>query len=437
MTALDEFLLEPREDRLANLAPVIPALLRKPFLTEETEPELFRAARAREDDLRQWFHATLGWRVRISNLGRYVRLFKRRHQPPQDRSCLPREGAGKVSVLVLTLLCLIAEQLWRRPEITFGDLQREVIRTCAAESGAGRLPAFQVVTQAGEPRAKAEQHRRAFVDACELLREWGFITSDGPLTAAGTDAGNDIVITCNPERLNDLLAAPAISQLQIDLSQPHTHVAKLCEDQAALPDHASENQRDLQRRHRALRAVIDDAVVPLGGDGIEATYLASPGGRRQAVQAAMVAGLTCVVRRDLWLTADSGRRSTDLDFPQPHSIPGQAALLIVQWLNTGGAPQPLTEDACQAVIAEAKADQPEWAKSFRSNAALQTLTQEALASLVAAGILIRTSDRPPAWTTTGAHGHWRVRVATPDRRGELPLTDDALFDQDGKHEQVH
>src|SRR5205823_4445050 len=160
-------------------------------------------------------------------------------------------------------------------------------------------------------------------------------------------------------------------QLQVDIGQPHTHVPKLCEDQADLPDHASEGQRDIQRRHRALRAVIDDAVVVLDGERSEARYLASPGGRRQALQAALTAGMTCVVRRDLWLTADPDGRSTDLDFPQPRSITGQAALLLVRWLNSNEATPTITEEACQAVIAEAKANNPEWAKSYRTTGTLK------------------------------------------------------------------
>ncbi|SCL36199.1 DUF2398 family protein [Micromonospora aurantiaca (nom. illeg.)] len=434
MTDLEHVLIDDN-DTLAELTPVISAVLRKPFLTEEAEPDLYRRARLQENELRRWFQTTLGWRLKISAFGRYVRLFKRRDRPPMDRNPVPSEQGGKPSVLVLTLLCLAAEQLWRRPEITFGDLQREVIRTCAAESSRGELPAFNVVTQAGEPRARAEQHRRAFVDALMLLQEWRIITSDGPLASAGTTVANDVVITCNPERLNDLLAAPAISQLQIDISQPHTHIPKLCEDQSDLPDHASESQRDLQRRHRALRAVIDDAVVVLDGESSEARYLASPGGRRQALHAALTAGMTCVVRRDLWLTVDPGGRSTDLEFPQPRSITGQAALLLVRWLNSNEATAAVSEEACQAVIGEAKANNPEWAKSYRSTATLKTLTREALATLVAAGVLTQTSHHPPMWTATSAHAYWRVRVTAAEQHDEPPLADSLFDHQDGNRDQ--
>ncbi|MCM3920125.1 TIGR02678 family protein [Frankia sp. AiPs1] len=436
MTDVEDLLVDDDDDTLTDLTPVIAALLRKPFLTEETEPDLYRQARLHENDLRQWFQAILGWRLKVSTFGRYVRLFKRRDRPPTDRSPLPSEHAGSPSKLALILLCLAAEQLWRRPEITFGDLQREVIRTCAAESSRGDLPAFNVVTQAGEPRARAEQHRRAFVEALELLQEWRIITCDGPLAATGTAAANDVVITCNPERLNDLLAAPAISQLQIDIGEPRTHIAKLCEDQQDLPKHVSENQRDLQRRHRALRTVIDDAVVVLDGVRSEARYLASPGGRRQALNATLTAGLTCIVRRDLWLTGDPDRRSTDLEFPQPRSLAGQAALLIVHWLNTDDSAAPLPVDAFQAVIEGAKADNAEWARSYRSTAALKTLTREAIAILVAAGVLTPTSDRPRLWTPTGAHAYWRVRVTAADPHDEQPLLADNLFDQqDGTSDQ--
>ncbi|MEV8509720.1 DUF2398 family protein [Actinoplanes sp. NPDC051475] len=416
-----------------ELSPIISALLRRPFLTEESDSDVYRLARLREEKVRGWFQSNLGWRVKTSGYGRYVRLFKRREQPPADRCPVAGPNGGPSSPLVLVLLCLAAEQLWRRPEITYGDLQREVIRICAEESTRDVLPQFQVVTEAGESRARADQHRRAFVEALMMLQHWHVVSTDRPLAIGGGEASGDVIITCNPERLNDFLAVTAISQMQIDIGAPQTHVARLCQDQADLPGHASESQHDLQRRHRALRAVLDDAVVVLDGESTEARYLATPGGRRHALHTATETGLTCIVRRDIWLTSDHDHLSTDLDFPQPRSIPGQAALLLLRSLDGDDPPPDLTQDCCQAVIEQALTGNVDWAKSYRTSGAVRTLTRDALTALTSAGVLRRHSGPPETWSATGAHAYWRICVTTSDRPIE-PVADDDLFSQDGNRD---
>lgn len=423
----------PEDHQSSELTPIISALLHEPLLTEESRPDIYRLGRHREKELLGWFQSNTGWHVKTSEFGRFIRLFKRRQAPPRDRCVLAGPGGGPSAPLVLVLLSLVGEQLWRRPVATYGDLQREVIRVCAGESPRDALPAFKVVAEAGESKARADQHRRAFVEALELLRYWHVITADRPLTGSEHDAGNDVVITCDPERLNEFLAVTALSQMPIDLDQPKTHVAVLCQDQQDLPEHASESQQDLQRRHRALRAVLDDAAVTLNDEDPVARYLSTSGGRRQALQTAMVAGLNCFVRRDVWLTCDADQATTDLEFPQTQSIRGQAALLIVHWLRAN-RPESVHAEQCQAVIEQAMSDHSDWAKSHRAPAAIQTLTKDALVTLERAGVLARRTGNPAEWAPTGAHFHWQVRPSSPDRQAATaPIADD-LFTQDGIHD---
>jgi uncharacterized protein (TIGR02678 family) len=423
----------PEEPHSSELTPIISALLHEPLLTEESRPDVYRLARHSEKELPRWFQSNAGWHVKVSEFGRYIRLFKRRASPPRDRCVLAGPGGGPSSPLVLVLLSLIGEQLWRRPVATYGDLQREVIRVCAGESARDALPRFRVVTEAGESKAGADQNRRAFVEALELLRYWHVISTDRPLSAGEHDASNDVVITCDPERLNDFLAVTAISQMPIDLDQPSSHVAVLCQDQQDLPEHASESQHDLQRRHRALRAVLDDAAVALDQDDPVARYLSTSGGRRQALQTAMVAGLNCFVRRNVWLTCDADRATTDLDFPQSQSIRGQAALLIVHWLSAN-RPESVRTEQCQAVIEQAMSDHSDWARSHRAAGSIQALTKDALVTLVRAGVLARRADSCAEWVPTGAHFYWQIRLSSPERHIAAPAITDDLFTQDGSHD---
>lgn len=86
---------------------------------------------------------------------------QRQHQPGRGHTGRPLALANAITVMPVT--SHLVPGTGERGIRGFGDLQREAIRICAEESTRDVLPQFQVVTEAGETRARADQHRRALI----------------------------------------------------------------------------------------------------------------------------------------------------------------------------------------------------------------------------------------------------------------------------------
>ncbi|MEU3793036.1 DUF2398 family protein [Streptomyces fructofermentans] len=395
---------------------VIASFLRSQFLTIESDPDLFRLAVHHKDEVRAWFASSVGWPFAAYPSDGMCRLYKRRWDPPSDRP--PRiklQGASKdrtASPFVITLMCLVCEQLWRHPETSFNDLQRALVQTCATESESGRLPRFQPVAQAGEGRARANAHRLGLVDALRLLEDWHVIDVDQSLDIAEQDHRADLVIVARRDRLAALPASLSPSLLDIDLDRPETHVPALCGDQAELPEHASARQHDRRRRHTALRIVVDDPGVTPHADSDAGRYLSSPSGQRQAIDAAAAAGLVCNVRRDWWIVSDPDGATTDVTFPLARNIEEQVALVLLQTLSRPGSEESSPELSLEEAIAriqEHLEEHPHWAASHRSRGA-QRMAKNAVTRLVEAGILMNAGQADGRWVITPAAHMWQVRV---------------------------
>jgi len=319
----------------------------------------------------------------------------------------------------LTLLCLVCEQLWRHPETSFQDLQRAIAQTCAAEAGAGRLPAFQPVALDGRGHAQARAHRVALVDAIRLLSAWHVVTVDRPLEVAEQDEQADLAITARRERLLALMACPSPTLLDIDLDRPDAHVPLLCSDQAQLPDHASANQHDLRRRHVALQAVLDDPGVRPEGDGEAGRYLGSTPGRRLALDSAAAAGLTCTVRRDWWVIADPVGTTTDLDFPHSRSQEQQAALALLSGLAGREDPTAPFGTSVATLIMRTHMDlRPWWAGRYHTANGAHRLAEQALEVLAQAGIVDVVDQGAGMWQPTPAIHVWQVHIHEPSDDAE-------------------
>lgn len=407
---------ETAEHANPEIRSVIASFLRSQFLTIESDPDLFRLAVHHKDEVRAWFATTVGWPFAAHPSDGMCRLYKRRWDPPSDRP--PRiklQGASKdrtASPFVITLMCLVCEQLWRHPETSFNDLQRALVQTCATESESGRLPRFQPVAQAGEGRARANAHRLGLVDALRLLESWHVIDVDQSLDIAEQDHRADLVIIARRDRLAALPASLSPSLMDIDLDRPESHVPALCGDQAELSEHASARQHDRRRRHTALRVVLDDPGVAPHADSDAGRYLSSPGGQRQAVDAAAAAGLVCNVRRDWWIVSDPDGTTTDVTFPLARNIEEQAALVLLQTLSRTGSEESdpeLSLEEATARMQQHLEEHPHWAASYRSRGA-QRMAKNAVNRLVEAGILMNAGPVNGPWVITPAAHMWQVRV---------------------------
>jgi uncharacterized protein (TIGR02678 family) len=413
-----------------EFGPAIAALLRHPITTVEHDPDTVRLAVHYREEIADWCRRTLDWQFDVNPLEGVCRLYKRRRDPPADRPPrlirTQRAARRPAPTLVLVLVCLVCEQLWRHPETGFNDLQRAIGQSCAAEAETGRLPKYQPVAPDGRNLAKAETDRTALVDALRLLENWGMITVDRSLDVAEQDPNADLVITARRERLSLLPACPSPTMLDIDLDRPHEHVDLLCSDQAGLPEHASANQHDLRRRHVAMRFVLDDPGVAPDSDTEAGGYLTTAAGRRNALAAAATAGLVCTVRRDWWIVADPHGATTPVEFPTGRAQEHQAAAVLLAELAARTDPRAgITADAAAALLQKHLDMRPWWAGRYRTANGARRLADQAIEQLIDAGIVYPSHTQP--WTPTPAIHTWQVRLSEPadrpDRQAPGPDSD--------------
>lgn len=414
---------------------VIAELLRNPLLTQDADPDLFRLATLYDDELVRWFREMTGWRLEVHPADGVCRLYKRRRVPPCDRVPLlvrqQRAGRRPASPLVLTLLCLVCEQLWRNPETSFNDLQRDITQTCATEAAEGKLPQFQPVAQAGEEHARANTHRVALVDAVRLLLKWHVIKVDRPIDIAEQDDRADLLISARRERLIALQACPSPTLLNIDLTKPETHIESLCSDQAELPEHVSMREHERRRRHLSLRAVLDDPGVPVDSSHDVGRYLTSPAGRRRATTAAAAAGLVCVIRRDWWTVADPEGGTTECEFPRVRTQEQQAALVLLYELAHRQDPTaPISVELAAALLRKHLEQAPWWARRYRGQRGPGRLAEIACQQLADAGVLAPPTPEMNSWQPTSAIHLWSIRIINPQQHHSSSVLDESDLVED-------
>lgn len=406
--------LEPADPRSAEhlepeAAEAAEALLRFPLLTAEHDRELLHHAVHHHEQLARWFAHTVGWRMTAHPHDGFVRLFKRRIQPPGDRTKL-QSRTRPASKLVLTIALLVCEQLWRRPEIGFTELQREITAVCATGADQGDLPRFHPVDAVGNQHHKSNSYRLALVEALQLLEEWHVIACSDPLDIAAQDRTADMGITARRERLNALLASSSPSLLPIDYDDPDTHVALLCADQAELPEHASAQQRAERRRHLAMRLVLDEPAFPVDESSEDTGALTSPRGRRYAVEAAEQLGLVCVTGERWWLVADPNGAACVSEFPLGRTLEHQAALIVLRELNERpDAQAPFTAEDAELWLARWRQTAPWWAAA-RCEKPGGTKRLARLAAGYLAEYALLTYPMHDVWEPTGAAAFWHVDI---------------------------
>ncbi|GAA0325193.1 hypothetical protein GCM10010302_75370 [Streptomyces polychromogenes] len=390
---------------------VAAALLARHVLDAEEDPELFRMAVHHHNEVAHWFGRQCEWPVTLDAAQGAARLCKRRLNPPKDRPpAVPRKkGPVPATPLALILVCLVCEQLWRRPSASFNDLQRAVVQACGIEAGEGRLPGFRPVALPGEGQATASAHRRAFIDALLLLESWHILRSDQPLSLLEQDQGGELLLTARRERILLLVAAMDASALEVDLDEPSTHVPSL----VGARDGRDPNMAE--RRYEAIRAVLDDpGVCPDDGQG----FLTTPAGREQALDAAAAVGLTCTVRKDWWMVGDLGGRTTERAFPQGRALEQHAALLLMRWLADREEPLAWFGPNAAAVALQEVLDANRWwASAYQDARGARRLARVAVDFLQNAGVVVPDADEHEGWRPTPAVHMWHINVAVASRPG--------------------
>ena len=216
------------------------ALLARPLLLADRDPEVFAAVVRHRAELVRWFAENAGWTLIVDAGGRHARLLKRAARPDATR---PARAPGKprafdrrrYALLALALAALDDEPV----QVTLARLA-EKVRELTLEDGA--LAPF-------DPDQSAERY--AFVDVVRLLEDLGVLAfRDGDAERYARSPGEgDALYDVRERLLSRLLAAPRPPALA---SGP----AQMVEDERAGTD---EGERT-RARHAVFRRLLAGAT---------------------------------------------------------------------------------------------------------------------------------------------------------------------------------
>ncbi|MDO0917871.1 hypothetical protein QQM39_45935 [Streptomyces sp. DT2A-34] len=305
-------------------------------LTIEGDPEHYRAALQGRHALAEFFRTELNWTLEVHEVAGLIRLHKRRSDVPADRGPrLVRDRQPLAGALVMILICLACEQLWRRPRMNVRELMQAIAQVCAADTTDGRLPRFPVVASEDVSKKEARHNRQSLADALKILVAEGTITVDADLDRALADEDGDLVVTASRDRLATKFSSLSPTLLQLDGLPPDQHAAAL--SAASLLDHTAHTQGEAptleQRRLNAIRRLVDDPAADPLDDATDTTpYLHTLAGRERALNTVAALGLTATVRRDWWQITDPSGQASSIDFPNGRRTERQAALALLATL---------------------------------------------------------------------------------------------------------
>ncbi|WP_416972227.1 DUF2398 family protein [Streptomyces sp. 4F14] len=384
-------------------------------LAIEKDAEHYRTAVQHRHALAEYFRSELGWTVEFHEVAGLVRLHKRRTDVPCDRGpLLARDRQPLAGTLVMILVCLACEQLWRRPRMSVRELLQAIAQVCAADSTDGHLPPFPVVAAGNVSKQEAHHNRHSLGDALKILVAEGTVTVDADLDRALADDNGDLVVTASRDRLAAKFSSLPPTLLELDSLPASQHAVALSAE--SLLDHTTRTPDSAptleQRRLNAMRRLVDDpATNPLGDAGDTTPYLHTLTGRERALNVVAALGLSATVRRDWWQITDPSGQATGLDFPNGRRTERQAALALLATLPDRDDPSaPLTFTDITELFTQLRARQPRWAASY---ARMPALARAATAELTHVGLLIPQPDIPDTWLPTPGVHLWRVRVRQP------------------------
>lgn len=369
------------EDRDAEgRARALRALLVRPVLRAQAEPDLFRLARRHADALREWFDRETGWRLVVES--QTVRLLTAYvpHGPTaitiaRRHPARARKGDPGFTRRRYVLLCLCLAVLERSdPQISLGRLAEEIVL-------AARQPGLESV----EFTLGSRDERSDLVAAIRLLLGYGVLVrvagdEDSYVSSAGDalyDVDRRVLATMlSTEHGPGLVGAqlgpgPAIEDIEATLHAP--------------PPAYTEDEVNRRLRHAVTRRLLCDPVVyydELPED--ERNYLLS--GQRVAVarRIAEATGLVPELRAEGIAMVDPDDQLTDLRMPE-QGTDGHATLLLAEHLAIAGAAEVTV--LRRKVKTMAKDNAAFWRKTTREPGAENAIVAEALDRLAGLGLV--------------------------------------------------
>lgn len=373
------------------------ALLLRPLLTPEAEPEAFRLVRRHRDELTRLLADGLGYRLVVEPT--VARLVKPGLGRDATRQLLRprRDGRGApFSPRGYALLCLTIAALTRaRAQLLVDELVTEV-RSAAVDAGI-------------EVDLDTSADRRALHGVLLVLVDLGVLTErDGDLERWGERADAQSLLDVHRDRLRLLVQAPlgAAGSAGDLLDAPA--------DDALVPS-AAGGARVAVRRHLLERPVLSAVDLPEG----HADWW-SKNRHRESEWFREMAGLELELRAEGALAYDPDERLTDDDFPGAGSLKQFALLLlaeVVAGLPARAAPEsgprawatvpPGLVERCAAGVTAQHASA--FRQAYRDDP--QALLIEAIGLLVGFGLV--EVDPGGVWRVHAAASRYRPVAAAP------------------------
>ncbi|MWA02657.1 TIGR02678 family protein [Actinomadura sp. LD22] len=348
------------------------ALLRRPLLTVESDPEELVLVRRYQAELREWLSRETGWRLQVD--AETARLFKT--APTLEDGTHPARGKagepfGRRRYVVLCLALAVLERA--DAQTTLGRLAEEVLNAAAEPD-----LAFPFTLDGRAERAD-------LVAVVRLLLGWGVLRRVSGDEESYLSATGDVLYDVRRTVLAALLTG---------VRGPSTVAAAGFEERLAeLTDEAVPDTDEL--RNRALRRgltrrLLEDPVVYYDDlDDAERAYLVS---QRAAITRRIeeAAGLVAEVRAEGVAMVDPDDELTDVRMPEQRTD-GHVTLLVAEYLSgRDGAGR----DELVAFVRDAAVrHRSYWRKGVTEPGAAEELLDIALGKLAALRLVEVAADR--------------------------------------------
>ncbi|MBO2456374.1 TIGR02678 family protein [Actinomadura violacea] len=343
------------------------ALLRRPLLTVESDPEDVVLVRRYQAELREWLSRETGWRLRVD--AEAARLFKT--APTLEDGTHPARGKagepfGRRRYVVLCLALAVLERA--DAQTTLGRLAEEVLNA-AAEPGL----AFPFTLDSRAERAD-------LVAVVRLLLGWGVLRRVSGDEESYLSATGDVLYDVRRVVLAALLTGTR---------GPSTVTAPGFEERLAeltdepVPD--TDELRNRALRRGLTRRLLEDPVVYYDDlDEAERAYLVS---QRAAITRRIeeAAGLVAEVRAEGVAMVDPDDEMTDVRMPEQRTD-GHVTLLVAEYLSgrDGAGQDGAGRDELVAFVGDAAVrHRSYWRKGVTEPGAAEELLSVALEKLAA------------------------------------------------------
>ncbi|TYB69319.1 TIGR02678 family protein [Nonomuraea sp. PA05] len=357
------------EERVQRRA-ALRALLARPLLTAERDPEALLLVRRHVTELRDWLARETGWRLMVDS--GTARLFKT--APDARDATHPARGKA-------------GEPYGRRRYVLF-CLALATLERADAQTTLGRL-AEEVLSAAAEPELDftftldTRAERADLVAVVRMLLDWGVLRRVAGDEEAYLSATGDVLYD---------VRRPVLATLLTGARGPSTISAPSFEERLtelmAEPVADTDDLRNQALRRRLTRKLLEDPVIYLADlDEAERAYLAS---QRHAIVRRLeeATGLVAEVRAEGIAMVDPEDQLTDVRMPEQYTD-GHVTLLVAEQLAVHGE---LTLEELEAFVRRAAREHTSfWRKGVTEPGAETGLLATALDKLTALR-LVRVAD---------------------------------------------